>query len=76
VGVRWIICYGGSDLVVQHCSRDWDSKDANMVSYRFYAQQIAVFFEDVSFTMCRLRKMMRLTLFPSWARPGKKFLPE
>jgi hypothetical protein len=36
VGVRWIICYGDSDLVVHQCSEDWDAKDANMVSYRFH----------------------------------------
>ncbi|XP_071685255.1 uncharacterized protein [Lolium perenne] len=36
VGVRRIICYGDSDLVVLQCSGDWDAKDANMASYRFY----------------------------------------
>jgi ribonuclease HI len=49
VGVRRIICYGDSDLVVQQCSGDWDAKDANMASYRFHVQQIAGFFEGCEF---------------------------
>jgi ribonuclease HI len=49
VGVRQIICYGDSDLVVQQCSRDCDAKDANMAVYRFYVQQIAGFFEGCEF---------------------------
>ncbi|XP_071683159.1 uncharacterized protein [Lolium perenne] len=49
VGVRRIICYGDSDLVVQQCSGDWAAKDANMASYRFYVQQIAGFFEGCKF---------------------------
>ena len=35
LGIRRILCYGDSDLVVQQSSGDWDAKDANMVSYRF-----------------------------------------
>jgi hypothetical protein len=49
VGLRRIICSGDSDLVVQHCSSDWDAKDANMVSYRFHVQQLAGFFEGCKF---------------------------
>ena len=35
LGIHWILCYGDSDLVVQQSSGDWDTKDANMASYRF-----------------------------------------
>ena len=35
IGIRRILCYGDSDLVVQQASDDWDAKDANMASYRF-----------------------------------------
>src|SRR3989337_1180876 len=30
IGIRRILCYGDSDLVVQQLSDDWDAKDANM----------------------------------------------
>ena len=36
IGVQRILCFGDSDLVVQQVSGDWDAKDANMASYRFY----------------------------------------
>nr|XP_051211216.1 uncharacterized protein LOC127328675 [Lolium perenne] len=49
VGVRRIICYGDSDLVVQQCSGDWDAKDASMASYLFHVQEIAGFFEGCEF---------------------------
>ena len=45
LGIRWILCYGDSDLVVQQSSGDWDTKDANMVSYRFLVQQLSGYFE-------------------------------
>ena len=35
LGIRRILCYGDSDLVVQQSSSDWDAKDTNMASYRF-----------------------------------------
>ena len=35
LGIRRILCYGDSDLVVQQSSGDWDAKDANMPNYRF-----------------------------------------
>ncbi|KAK1572795.1 hypothetical protein QYE76_048129 [Lolium multiflorum] len=47
VGVCRIISYGDSDLVVQQCSGDWDAKDSNMASYRFYVQRIAGYFEGI-----------------------------
>jgi hypothetical protein len=38
IGIRRILCYGDSDLVTHQVSGDWDAKDANMASYRFYVQ--------------------------------------
>jgi ribonuclease HI len=36
IGIRRILCFGDSDLVVHQVSGDWDAKDANMASYRLY----------------------------------------
>src|SRR3954464_6483645 len=49
IGIRWILCYGDSDLVVQQCTGNWDAKDANMASYRFLVQQLPGFFEGCEF---------------------------
>ncbi|KAK1649105.1 hypothetical protein QYE76_066910 [Lolium multiflorum] len=49
IGVRCILCFGDSDLVVQQASGEWDAKDANMASYRFHVQQLAGFFEGCEF---------------------------
>ena len=49
LGIRRILCYGDSDLVVQQSSGDWDAKDANMVSYRFLVQQLSGYFEGCEF---------------------------
>ena len=49
LGIRRILCYGDSDLVVQQSSGDWDAKDANMASYRFLIQQINGYFEGCEF---------------------------
>jgi ribonuclease HI len=38
IGIRRIFCFGDSDLVVHQVSGEWDAKDANMASYRFYVQ--------------------------------------
>ena len=40
LGIRRILCYGDSDLVVQQSSGDLGAKDANMASYRFLVQQL------------------------------------
>jgi ribonuclease HI len=45
IGIWRILCFGDSDLVVHQVSGDWDAKDANMASYRFYVQQLCGFFE-------------------------------
>jgi hypothetical protein len=36
IGIRRILCFGDSDLVVHQVSGEWDAKDANMASYHFY----------------------------------------
>ena len=49
LGIRWILCYGDSYLVVQQSSGNWDAKDANMASYRFLVQQLSGYFEGCEF---------------------------
>jgi ribonuclease HI len=49
IGIRRILCFGDSDLVVHQVSGDWDARDANMASYRFYVQQLSEFFEGCEF---------------------------
>jgi ribonuclease HI len=49
IGIRRILCFGDSDLVVHQVSGEWDAKDANMASYRFYVQQLYGFFEGCEF---------------------------
>jgi ribonuclease HI len=49
IGIRRILCFGDSDLVVHQVSGEWDAKDANMASYRFYLQQLCGFFEGYEF---------------------------
>jgi ribonuclease HI len=49
IGIRRILCFGDSDLVTHQVSGDWDAKDANMASYRFYVQLLSGFFEGCEF---------------------------
>jgi hypothetical protein len=49
IGIRRILCFRDSDLVTHQVSGDWDAKDANMASYRFYVQQLSRFFEGCKF---------------------------
>jgi hypothetical protein len=49
IGIRRILCFGDYDLVVHQVSGEWDAKDANMASYRFYVQQLCGFFEGCEF---------------------------
>jgi hypothetical protein len=49
IGIRRILCFGDSDLVVHQVSGEWDVKDANMASCRFYVQQLCGFFEGCEF---------------------------
>jgi hypothetical protein len=49
IGIRRILCFGDSDLVVHQVSGESDAKDANTASYRFYVQQLCGFFEGCEF---------------------------
>jgi ribonuclease HI len=49
IGIRRILYFGDSDLVTHQVSGDWDARDANMDSYRFYVQQLSGFFEGYEF---------------------------
>jgi ribonuclease HI len=49
IGIRRILCFGDSDLVTHQVSGDWDARDSNMASYRFYVQQLSRFFEGCKF---------------------------
>jgi ribonuclease HI len=49
IGFRRILCFRDSDLVVHEVSGEWDAKDSNMASYRFYVQQLCGFFEGCEF---------------------------
>jgi hypothetical protein len=49
IGIRRILCFGDSDLVVHQVSGEWDAKDTNMASYHFYVQQLCGFFEGCEF---------------------------
>ena len=49
IGVRQIVCFGDSNLVVQQTSGNCDALDTNMASYRFHVQQISGYFDDCEF---------------------------
>jgi ribonuclease HI len=49
IGIRRIMCFGDSNLVIQQCSGIWDAHDANMGSYRFLVQQLSGYFEGCEF---------------------------
>ncbi|XP_073368104.1 uncharacterized protein [Aegilops tauschii subsp. strangulata] len=49
IGVRCILCYSDSDLVVQQAFGEWDARDANMASYRFLVQQHSGNFDGCEF---------------------------
>lgn len=49
LAIRRILCYGDSDLVVQQCSGEWDIRDSNMASYRFFVQKMSGFFVGCEF---------------------------
>src|SRR3954470_1330828 len=49
IGIRRILCYGDSDLVVQQVSDNWDALDANMALYRFHVQKLSGYFEGCEF---------------------------
>jgi ribonuclease HI len=49
IGIRRIMCFGDSDLVIQQYFGIWDAHDANMGSYHFLVQQLSDYFEGCEF---------------------------
>src|SRR3954469_12629172 len=49
IGIRQILCYEDSYLVVQQVSGNWDALDANMALYRFHVQKINGYFVGCEF---------------------------
>src|SRR4051812_24798424 len=49
IGIKRIMCFGDSDLVIQQVSGHWDALDANMALYRFHVQQISGYFDGCEF---------------------------
>jgi hypothetical protein len=49
IGIRRIMCFKDSNLVIQQCSGLWDAHDANMGSYHFLVQQLSGYFEGCEF---------------------------
>src|SRR3954471_21888388 len=57
IGIRNIECFWDSDLVVQQCIGNWNAKDGNMASYKFWCSSSVDTSKGVNFTMCRERIM-------------------
>jgi hypothetical protein len=68
IGVRRILYFGDSDLVVHQVSGEWD---ANMASYHFYVQQLSGFFKVASSTMFPEQTTTRRTGYPRLAPPSR-----
>src|SRR4051812_15501604 len=49
IGIKRIMCFGDSDLVIQQVSIHWDALDANMSLYRFHVQHISGYFDGCEF---------------------------
>src|SRR5215216_4866004 len=49
IGIRRIICFGDSDVLVQQVSGVWDALDPNMALYKFHVQKISAYFEGCEF---------------------------
>jgi ribonuclease HI len=71
IGIRRILCFGDSDLVVHQVLGEWDTKDANMASYHFYVQQLSGFFEGCEFHHVREQTTTRRTGYPRSAPPSR-----
>jgi hypothetical protein len=70
IGIRRILYFGDSDLLMHQVSGEWDAKDANMASYRFYVQQLSGFFEGCEFHHVPERTTMKRTGYPRSAPLG------
>ena len=64
IGIRRIVCYGDSDLVIQQTSGNWDALDANMAAYRFHVQKILGHFDGCDFVTSDEQKMKVPTCCP------------
>jgi hypothetical protein len=71
IGIRRILCFGDSDLVVHQVIGDWDARDTNMASYRFYVQQLSGFFEGCEFHHVPEQTTTRRTGYPRLAPPSR-----
>src|SRR4051812_4709946 len=49
IGIKRIMCFGDSDLVIQQVSGHWDALDANMALYCFHVQKISGYFDGCEF---------------------------
>src|SRR3954463_4970676 len=49
IGIKRIMCFADSDLVIQQVSGHWDALDINMALYRFHVQHILVYFDGCEF---------------------------
>jgi ribonuclease HI len=73
IGIQRILCFGDSDLVVHQVSGEWDAKDTNMASYRFYVQQLYGFFEGCEFHHIPEQTMTRQIGYRRSAPPSRRF---
>jgi hypothetical protein len=73
IGIRRILCFRDSDLVVHQVSGEWDAKDANMASYRFYISSSVDSSRAASFITSPEQTMTRRTGYPRSALPGRRF---
>jgi hypothetical protein len=71
IGIKRILCFGDSDLVTHQVSGDWDAKDANMASYRFYVQHSADSSRAASSTMSPEQTTRKQTGCPRSAPPSR-----
>src|SRR3954469_4739679 len=61
IGIRRILCYGDSDLVVQQVSGNWDALDDNMVCIDFMYKRLVDTLKGVNFTTYLGQEMMPQT---------------
>jgi hypothetical protein len=71
IGIRRILFFGDSDLVVHQVSGDWDAKDANMASYASMCSSSADSSRAVSSTTSPEQTTMRRTCCLRSAPPSR-----
>ncbi|KAI4990604.1 hypothetical protein ZWY2020_038967 [Hordeum vulgare] len=75
IGIRRILCFSDSDLMVQQVSGEWDARDANTASYRFLIQQLSDPFEGCEFHHVPLADKRRPIRWQKLAPPGRRSQP-